>query len=137
MQKIESKIGTIHQTEEKIYNYLKDFKNFEHLVPQDQINNWYAENEKCSFEVPMLGDVKMEIVEKEPYKLIKIGGEGKNGSIQFRFWIQLKETEPSITKVKLTIQPEMNPIMEQMAKKPLQKYINMLIDKIEGFSFES
>ena len=36
---IESKIGKVESSSERIYNFLSDFNNFEHLVPQDKIEN--------------------------------------------------------------------------------------------------
>lgn len=137
MQKIESKTGTISQSQDKIFNYLSDFRHFEHLIPQDKISDWYAESEKCSFKVPTIGDAQMEIVEKEPYKLIKIAGEGRGGSAEFLFWIQLKEVDTQVTKIKLTAKPELNKMLEAVAKHPIQKFMNMLVDQLEKFSFEA
>jgi carbon monoxide dehydrogenase subunit G len=137
MKKIESKIGTIQQPSEKIFNYLSDFKNFEHLIPQDKISNWKAGEDQCEFNVPGVGEATMKIIEKEPNKLIKISGDANQGAYHFYLWSQLKEVEESVTKMKLTIQADLNPMLEMMAKKPLKNFVDLLIDQMQAFSFEN
>lgn len=135
MKKIESKIGTINQPDEKIYNFLTDFNNFESLIPQDKVSDWESTTDSCSFKVPGVGDANIKIVEKEPHKLIKFEGEGQNGSYLFRFWIQLKQVEENDTKIKITLQPELNQMMAMMVTKPLKNFLNTLVDQIENFHF--
>ncbi len=137
MKKIESKTGTIDQPSDKIFNYLADFRNFEHIIPQDKIYDWKAGEDQCEFSVPGIGEATMKIVEKEPYKLIKITGDANQGNYHFYLWTQLKQSEESVTKMKLTIQADLNPMLEMMAKKPLKNFVDLLIDQMEAFAFEN
>jgi carbon monoxide dehydrogenase subunit G len=127
--KFESKIGQIASTPEKIYNFLGNFNNFKHLVPPDKVKNWESGEEWCSFEVDMLGKTGMQITEKQPHSLIKITG-AEGSKFDFFLWIQLKEAAPYDTRLKLTMQVELNPMMKMMVAKPLQSFLDTLVDQL-------
>ncbi len=135
MAKIESKTGSLKHPDDKIYLFITDFRNFEKFIPEGQVSKWEASHENCNFSVPGVGDASMSIIEKEPHKLVKIAGSGSN-AIKFTIWIQLKMLEREDTRVKITLEPQMNKMMEMMAKKPLKKFLDMLVDRIEKMDFE-
>ncbi len=127
--KFESKIGQIASTPERIYNFLSNFNNFKNLVPPDKVKNWQSGEDWCRFEVDMIGQAGMRIVEKEPYKTIKIVGE-EGSKFDFGFWIQLKEAAPYQTHIKLTMKVDLNPMMKIMASKPIQNMLDTLVDQV-------
>jgi carbon monoxide dehydrogenase subunit G len=132
--KFESRIGKIKNSSEVVYRLLSDFRNFNSVVPADKIKNWQATEDECHFSVDMLGDTGLKIVEKDPYTLIKISGIDDN-KYGFFFWIQLKEVAPMDTRVKLTIKISVNPMIKMMISKPIQKFLDTLIDQLEKFSY--
>ena len=134
MSKIESKIGNIVNSDRKIYEFLADFNNFEQLIPADKIKNWKSDGESCSFTIDGIGSAGLRIIEKEEYKLIKVSSEGKS-PISFLMWIQLKQKEENDTKVKITVDPQVNAMLMGMVKKPLKEFADMLIDRLEQISF--
>lgn len=81
-----------------------------------------------------IGTAGMRIIEREPNKLIKITSEGST-PVNFFLWIQLKKIDEQDTKIKITVEPMVNPIMLGMVKKPLKSFVDSLIDQVEGFSF--
>jgi len=134
MAKIESKIGKINKSDDRVYEFLSDFNNFGHLIPDDKVSDWQADHESCSFKVEGIGSAAMRITEKEPNKLIKISSEGKT-PISFLLWIQLKKVEENDTRIKITVEPQVNPMMITMVKKPLKSFVDSLVDKAEQFPF--
>jgi len=132
--KIESKIGIIKNSKEKIYNFLINFNNFKHLIPADKVHNWHSTEDSCKFEIEGIGQAGMKIIDKEPFKTIKITGI-EESRFNFFFWIQLKQITDNETKVKLTLKPELNPMMQMMAKKPLQNLVDELISQLEKYNF--
>jgi len=136
MAKIVSRVGTIEQDSDKIYNFLSDFNNFKNIIPADKVENWDSTQENCSFDVQGVGKANMHIIEKEPGKLVKIEGiVDAMTNISFKMWIQLKEVAQQDTKFKVTMDPQLNPMMQMMAKKPLEEFMNMLVNQIEQFKF--
>jgi carbon monoxide dehydrogenase subunit G len=132
--KLESKIGKIQNTEERIYNFLSDFNNFKNLVPPDKVSDWESDETSCSFSVNPIGKTGVKIVEKEPYKLIKLTNL-EESNFNFMFWVQLKPTDDTGTYLKLTLETQLNAMMEMMAKKPLQEFLDKLVDQLVRYPF--
>ena len=135
MSKIESKIGKSTSSDEKIYRFITNFHNFKELLPADRVSGWEASEDKCSFNVDPLGRTGLMIVEKEPYKLVKMVSDPEFSSYQFNIWIQLKKVAENDTRVKVTIEPLVNKMLLPMLKVPLKKLADGIVDKIEDFSF--
>ena len=134
MTKFESKIGKINTNEEQVYNFLTDFRNFRNLIPLDKVKNFEATEENCSFSIEGIGSTGMRIIEKEPFKLIKITGQ-EGSRFNFFFWIQLKQVAENDTRVKLTLKAELNPMIKMVASKPLQNFLDTLVDRLGSFDF--
>ena len=132
--KVESKIGMMNVPEEKIYKFLSDFQNFSMLVPADKIKNWQATEDTCHFSVDGFGEAGLRIIEKQPNSLIKIAGE-ESSKFDFTFWIQLKENISGQTHIKLTIKADVNPMIKMMVSKPLQNFVDSLVDQLCKMSF--
>jgi len=136
MTQIESKIGTINNSAEKIYSFLSDFNNFKNFVPPDKVKNWQSTQDTCQFEIEGIGIVGLKIIEREPFTTIKLTGEGKT-PFDFFFWAQLKETNSSDTKIKLTVKADLNPMFKMIVEKPLTNALNTLIDQLCKLDFNS
>lgn len=134
--KIESKIGKAEYSSERIYNFIADFRNFNNFIPEDKVSNWSAEKDKCSFKIDMLGNIGLYMLEKQPHKLIKICGDpAVKQQHDLTLWIQIKEIAENDCRIKVTIEPKVNQIMLSMVKGPLKKFVDQLVDEIEGFTF--
>jgi carbon monoxide dehydrogenase subunit G len=134
MSKIESKIGHLKQSDEKIYNFLSDFNNFQHLIPADKVKNWSATSDSCTFTVDGIGDAGLKIIEKSPFSLIKVTSEGKT-PISFFLWIQIKKIGEKDSDLKIVIEPKVNPMIMMMVKGPLQNFVDMMVDQLEKMAF--
>ena len=132
--KIESKIGKIASSSERVYNFFSDFRNFSRLIPPDKIKNWQADENSCKFTADTLGDIGLRIIEKEPYSQVKITS-AEGSKFNFFFWVQLKEAVPYDTRIRLTIKVDLNPMMKMMAQKPLQNFVDTLVDQLEKIPF--
>ena len=132
MSKVTSKIGKIYRNDDEIYNFLSDFRNLDSLVPGDKITNWQSDEDRCRFSVAGIGATGMRIVEKEPYKLIKLGSY-KESPVSFNIWVQLKKVEDGDTRIRLTGEAQMNPIMNKMVQNYLKKGLDGAVDKLTAF----
>ncbi len=134
MSKIESRTGIIKSSEEKIFNFLSDFNNFQNLVPADKVKDWESTEDSCKFKVEGIGQAGLKIIEKEPYKLIKITSD-ETTPLPFRLWIQIKNVGENDSRIKITIDVDVNPVMAAMVKSPLQNFVDMLVDQAEKMDF--
>lgn len=129
----ESKIGKVTLPSERIYSFITDFNNLKDYVPADKISNWEASGDTCHFTVTGMGDVTLKIIEKTPFNLVKVAGEGM-GNHEFTLWIQIKEAAESDSRVKVTLKTHINPMLKMMVSKPIQKFLDMLVDSFEKMS---
>jgi carbon monoxide dehydrogenase subunit G len=129
MTEFVSEIKTLPHSQQVIYEALSDLNNlelFKDKIPGDKINEFSFDRDTCSFTVNPVGKVKFLIVNREPPETIKFVAD--ESPVEVNMWIQLKEESPEETKMKLTIQAELNPFLKPMLSKPLQDGINKIAD---------
>ncbi len=135
MVKIESKIGIVKQPAEKIFNYISNFNNFSQLIPEDKVKEFESTDDTCRFKVEGIGQAGLRIIDKEPHKLIKISSDEET-TFDLLLWIQIKEIEPGDSRMKITTEVTLNPMMATMVKKPLKNFIDTLIDQAEKINYD-
>jgi len=132
--KLESKTGRIPFSDERIYNFLTDFNNFKHLVPKDKIRDWQSDENSCRFSIDFIGAMGVKIIEKEPFTRIKLSGIDDN-KYSLAFLAELNKLTDNETAIKFTLEADLNPMLQMMAKKPLQDFLDRLVDQLSGYSF--
>ncbi len=135
MTRIESRIGLVKQPAEKIFNYISNFNNFNQLIPEDKVKDFESSNDTCRFKVEGIGQAGLRIIEKEPHKLIKISSDEET-TFDLLLWIQIKEVEPGDSRIKITTEVNLNPMMANMVRKPLKNFIDTLIEQAEKISYD-
>lgn len=117
-----SNIEKIPYNAEKIFSKLSDFtflKEFESYIPEDKISDLKYDSDTCSFKNSKTGEIKLKIIEKDPFKTIKIATE--KSILPFTFWIQLKEIAEDDTRIKLTVRADIPFMFKGMIQKPLKE----------------
>lgn len=136
MLNLTSKTGTARADQEKVFNYLTDFRNFTHLMPADKVDNIEVTENTVKFSLPGLGVVGLRIGNKEPYsKLVINAMEGTDADFTFRVHIEPVTSDTS--GVFLELDANLNMFIEMMAKNPLQQFLDMMIDKVETIDFNA
>ena len=127
--KIESRTGIIPENEERIFAFLSNLHNIESLIPKENLSSWEFQEDSCRLGIPGIGEIGLRILEKEPCKLIKLGS-GENSPYAFTLWVQLKQVSEKDSRVKLTLHVNLNPFLQVMAKKPLQNFVDTLVERM-------
>ena len=131
MGNFESSVKVIPYSQERLYNKLSDLSNLEAIkdrLPQDKVQDLSFDSDTLSFSVPPVGQLTLQIVEREPCKCIKLATA--NSPIPFNMWIQLVATGEEECKVKVTIRIDINPFMKAMVQKPLQEGLEKMVDML-------
>ena len=140
----ESNIKQIPHKQESVFNTLSDLNNLQvlkdrfeqvkDLIPEDKrkemekLKDLRFDSDSITINAPMVGDLKMRIIDRDFPKTIKF--ETENSPIPFNFWIQLLPTGEFSCKMKLTIKAELNMFIKGMVKKPLQEGIEKVADAL-------
>ena len=146
----ESSIKQIFHKQESVYNTLSDLNNLQRLkdkfeqvkdqIPEgkkeqlDKIKDLTFDSDSISISAPMVGEIKMRIIDREAPKTIKF--ETENSPVPFNFWIQLLPTSETACKMKLTIKADLNPFIKGMVKKPLEEGIEKIADALAMIPYE-
>lgn len=134
MTQIESRENTINKDQEKLFAFLGDFNNYERIMP-DKVKNWQSTKDTCTFEIEGLTSLGMKIIERRPNELVKMVDYGKV-PFKFSFSAGLRPAGVGACKVKLFFSADLNPIYKMMAVRPLENFLNMLVDKLEEIDIE-
>ena len=128
--KIVSKIGHIRKSAATIYEFLSDFRNFEKLVPTDKIQDWTCTSDTCNFSIMGIGKASLKITEKTPVNFIKIVSDQET-PVKFVLWADIDPVDETSSELKITIDPDISPVMLTMIKSQLKSFLDMLIGEVE------
>ena len=149
-EKYISEVKVISAPSQAVYNRLSNLKNLEQLfdpkkmaeikkqypdVPDIKLDNFQATENECSFSISPVGTVGVNIVEREPSKMIKLAGS-KSAPFQFNCWIQLVEVDEASCKVKITLHAELNPMIKMLANKHLKKGVDQIAEALTKIPYE-
>ena len=128
----ESRQGSLKCGANKAYAFITDFRNFGKFANNNNIADWQAEKESCSFNVVMLGAVNIKLAEKEETRKVVYQGTAA-GNIDFTVTVHLSNSNAESSKINVNLSAYFNPVMKMMADKPVRMFLDMLISEIENF----
>ncbi|MBK7133316.1 MAG: hypothetical protein IPH69_10990 [Bacteroidales bacterium] len=128
----ESRKGNLTCSAQECFNFTTDLRHFEGLIPNNTINNWKAEKESCSFTVSMLGTVSVRLTDKEMYKRVVYKGDALKKN-DFELVLNISGDGAQPAEVKVILNAELNPMMKMIAAKPIEQFLEMLINEMEKF----
>lgn len=128
-RKLESKKVAIHRISKEIFDFLCDFNNFSHLLPQEVVS-WQTSGDACSFELKGLATIGLRITEKIPFNSITMKGEGKI-PFAFSFDFQISELSDAQSEVQIVALADMNPFIAMMAEKPLINLMDEIVLRLK------
>ena len=131
MTVIESDKSQISQPPAVVFEFLSDVRNYEKLLPQDRISDWTATETDCSFAIPGMAKINLNLSEKVPVeKIVLQSGEGS--SIKFSLSMELTSaTDADTTEGKIVLSADLNPFLKMMAQGPLNNLINYMVKNLE------
>ncbi len=147
LNKYVSEVKVIEHNQQVVFNYLSNFENLStylnsgliekitEKVPQIKITDFESDQDSCKFNITGLGLAEIKIVNREPFKTIKIESSG-GLPLSFTFWIQLIPVSEYKTKIRLTLHAEMSMMIKMMAGSKLEEGINQLADTLSKLPYK-
>lgn len=156
MAKYESEIKMLPQaTAEQVYRALSNLETFRPIFESAADNPMIIEkmreagqdpeqlqklkeveltNDSIIFPVPMIGTMALEIVEREPSKCVKM--QTKASPIDATLWIQMLPVSAGGSKMRLTLQADLNMMMKMVLGSKLEKGINQFADMLAQIPYQ-
>jgi len=135
--KYESKITSSPCSAAQIYSVLSNLQNIERVrqfIPQDKVQEMEIEPDRIRMKVDGLAQkITIAIVDRIENDTIKFGAEGV--PMEANFWIQLKELNPTDTRIKLTVKADIPFMFKMMIGKKLQEGLDQAADMLAQFPY--
>lgn len=150
-QQFESSVKIIPYTQECVYAKMANLNNLAVIkeriedpnfrtavaqkVPADKleqiaerVKEMKFDTDSVSCNVSPLGEVSLQIIEREEPKCIKF--ETANSPIPLNLWIQLLPVSDTQCKMRLTVRADLNPFIKAMVSKPLTEGVEKLAEML-------
>ncbi len=137
MSKFESKIQQVPYTQQSVYNMLSDLSNAERVkqrVDDEQVHSMEFSNDSLSVNVPPIGKIAIQIVDREEPKCVKY--KSVDSPLPFFLWVQMLPVTDTTSKIKLTLEAELNFMMKGIVSKPLQEGLEKLAEALAAIRYE-
>ena len=153
MAKFESQIKQVPYSQSAVYAKISDLSNLAVIkeriddpniqaqIPADKIDEVRNAVSQMEFTTDTLsgpigpiGNVAVEIVEREPEKCVKFAST--SSPVSFKLWIQVLPTSQISSKIKVTIDADLNFFMKQVLAKPLQQGVDKFADMLAMIPYE-
>lgn len=130
-----SDIQQIPFSAERVFSKLSDLKNLESVRPmlEGKVKECTFDSDSCQFKVDPIGLVGFRIVERDPFKTIKM--ESVKSPIVFTGWIQLNEVAVEDTRLKLTLRADIPFFLKSMISGKLEEGINTLASMLARLQY--
>ncbi len=149
--KFESNVKTIPHSQGEVYGKLSDLNNLagvmtrlndpevrekikEH-VPEEKLDSVQKyldslklDSDSVSISIEPIGELGFKIAEREPDKCIKF--KSTKSPVGLTMWIQIVPTSDSSSKMKLTVDADVNPFLGAMVSKPLKEGVEKVADML-------
>lgn len=136
MKDFVSDVKKIPHDAERVFASLSDLNNIGKIkdsIPQDKVRNLVFDTDSCSFEADKVGTISVRIIEREPYKTIKMVTE--KSPVPFTLWIQLVEANPDDTRIRLTLRADIPAMFLKMVSGTIKEGIDKVADALAALPY--
>ncbi|MBP3511488.1 MAG: SRPBCC family protein [Prevotella sp.] len=137
MSKFESSIKQIPYSQAAVYRCISNLENLERVrdrVPEDKVKDFRFDHDSVSVNVAPVGELTMRIINREEPKCVKF--EAEKSPIPFNLWIQVLPVTETSSKMKLTLEADINPFIKGMVSGPLKDGIEKIADALAMVPYE-
>lgn len=126
---LKSDTRPVHAPAEELYGFLTDFNHFEHLLPE-QVSNWEASTNRCSFTIEGLPPITLTMGETKPNEMVTYLPDG-HAPVDFSLTFHIEDNDEGGSRCTVTLNADLNPMLSMMAKRPLQNFVDLVAEKLE------
>jgi carbon monoxide dehydrogenase subunit G len=130
MTRIESKKVTIAKPATELYAFLQDMNNFQQLLPQGRIGEWWSDGRSCSFKVQGAATIGLELLPGDEPSRVRMKATERSPFL-FTLDGHLRE-ENGGTTAWMEFNGEINPFLRMMVETPLKNLFDHIADRMVG-----
>lgn len=127
---INSKKVKVNKSAEALFDFLKDVKNFEHLMPENISKFETIREDAFVFALKGMPEIALEVKEENTPNSIVLGAI--SDKIPFTLKGDIQSVSEDSSEVELQFSGDFNPMMAMMIKGPITKFLETLTDRMQG-----
>jgi len=121
---LESPKVTVEKSQQDVFDFLSDVKNFETLMPDNISKFEVLDEDKFLFALKGMPEIILKKKEMIAPNRIVLGAAG--GKLDFSLTGNIVELEDNKSEIQLSFNGDFNPMMAMMIKGPIGKFIETL-----------
>jgi hypothetical protein len=125
---IETQKKILLKSNQKVYNFLIDVKNFEYLMPENISKFQVINEDSFLFALKGMPEIVLQRKEMVPYSKVVLGAASEK--LPFTLTANIIELGASETEVVLSFEGEFNAMMAMMIKSPITNFMGTLADNL-------
>ena len=131
MTEIQSEALKIARSADQVFAFLKDMRNYENLMPSNDVSDFSATEQQADLSLKGLGHFNITVEEEIPSSLIRLKPKGK---LPFSFNIEWNITSDENGSVVVgKINAELNMFMKMMAEPKLRSFVDQQAHKLKTY----
>ena len=129
--KIESTKSLVNASAQTVFDFLINTENLFHIMPQDKMSDWKADEKSCSFKAQGGFLISLNQIDfTSPTQIVMKSGE--KSPFPFTLTVHLKAVEDK-TEGYIAFNGELNAFMKMMVEKPLTNLFNFMSVKLQKY----
>jgi carbon monoxide dehydrogenase subunit G len=125
---IKSDIVSVSQPKEKVFDFLKDYNNYQKLMPE-QVVKWESDERSGRFTIKDMTELGMRIEDAKPGEYVLLHSDGKV-PFEFTLKVVLDEKGENLTDVNIVFDGNPAPLIAMMAKRTLTNLVNHMVSQL-------
>ena len=126
---IETPKKTVEKSNEAVYTFLTDLKNFEKLMPESIDKFEILDDDTFLFALKGMPQIVLKRKEQVPFERIVLGAASEK--LPFTLSAHISEVDANTSEVMLNFEGEFNAMMAMMIKNPITNFIGTLSENLK------
>lgn len=119
----------IENSDQNIFNFITDFKNFTNLLP-DNVRQWNSDTNSCSFLLMNVAQINISIADQTPFSKVVLAGNSNVG-VKLNVDLNIYKISESQTKVGFAGIAEFPNIFKNVILGPISKTLDDILEKLK------
>lgn len=125
---IESPKVTVNKSQEELFLFLSDMKNFEKIMPKNTTKFEMLNENRFVFALSGMPEIILELKDKTPNNKIVMGAA--SDKLPFTLTGNLESVNDTTTNARLIFEGQFNPMMGMMIKGPITNFLSTLAENV-------
>lgn len=119
----------------RLYDYVSNFANLKVVLPE-QVRNFSATEDECSFEVNGVAKVRLRMTERVCPTRVALGTVAGESPVPVGLVLEMAPEGEAACKARVTVTADVPFMLSGMVKKPLEKFVGELSRQLQQFTGE-